>query len=72
MKKRLTTGLAIVSLVMAMLPGLATAGARVEICHVVKYLPATRTLEVSAAAVPAHLAHGDYLGRCVIIPVPPR
>jgi hypothetical protein len=35
-------------------------GKKVTICHKGK-----RTLRVSRQAVPAHLAHGDTLGRCV-------
>lgn len=39
--------------------------AKVRICHVPPGNPANQhTISVDASAVPAHLAHGDYLGRC--------
>lgn len=45
----------------------AAPPAGVTICHTPG--PSQATLVVSAAAVAAHLAHGDYLGAC--IPLPP-
>ena len=40
-------------------------GERVTICHIPPGNPAKpKTLSVGAAAVPAHLAHGDTLGQC--------
>jgi hypothetical protein len=38
---------------------------KVTICHVPPGNPANaHTITVSENAVPAHLAHGDYLGQC--------
>lgn len=39
---------------------------KVAICH------KGRTIVVSIAAVPAHLAHGDYLGKCIETICPPH
>jgi hypothetical protein len=42
-----------------------TYGKKVTICHVPPGNPANaHTITVSENAVPAHLAHGDYLGPC--------
>jgi hypothetical protein len=39
--------------------------AKVVICHIPPGNPGNfHTIVVSAAAVPAHLDHGDYLGAC--------
>ena len=41
------------------------ASGKVKICHIPPgNYGARHTLEIPAAAVPAHLAHGDYLGVC--------
>ena len=38
---------------------------KVVICHIPHGQPKkSRTLSVGAAAVPSHLAHGDFLGEC--------
>ena len=38
---------------------------KVTLCHIPKGNPSNaRTITVGASAVPAHLAHGDYLGAC--------
>jgi hypothetical protein len=52
--------------VLLMLPGAALAKHhKVDICHVPPGNPDNaRTISVSANAVAAHLAHGDYLGEC--------
>jgi hypothetical protein len=39
-------------------PASARGGEKVEVCH------NDHEIEVSTAAVPAHLAHGDFLGSC--------
>lgn len=40
-------------------------GTKVTICHIPPGNPdAQHTINVSSSAVPAHLAHGDYLGSC--------
>lgn len=40
-------------------------GSKVTICHIPPGNPAAQhTISVSSSAVPAHLAHGDYLGSC--------
>ena len=39
---------------------------KVEICHVPPGNPDNaHTIEVDASALPAHLAHGDYVGECI-------
>lgn len=41
------------------------SGTKVTICHIPPGNPsAQHTISVSSSAVPAHLAHGDYLGSC--------
>ena len=46
-------------------PEAAGAGSKVTICHIPPGNPAAQhTISVSSSAVPAHLAHGDYLGSC--------
>jgi hypothetical protein len=52
--------------VLLMLPGAALAKHhKVDICHVPPGNPDNaHTISVSVHAVPAHLAHGDYLGEC--------
>lgn len=43
----------------------AAASSKIAICHIPPGNPAARkTLYLPAAAIPAHLAHGDYLGSC--------
>ena len=45
--------------------GLDRAGGKVAVCHIPPGNPANaHTIVVGAAAVKAHLAHGDYLGSC--------
>ncbi|MBU0472583.1 MAG: hypothetical protein KKF62_00320 [Bacteroidetes bacterium] len=45
--------------------GHGAASSKIEICHIPPGNPAARkTLYLPAAAIPAHLAHGDYLGSC--------
>jgi hypothetical protein len=39
---------------------------KVTLCH--RTGSGSHTLTVAAATVPAHLAHGDYLGPCVASP----
>jgi len=40
-------------------------GAKVTLCHIPPGNPSkAKTITVGASAVPAHLAHGDYLGAC--------
>ena len=41
---------------------------KVEICHMPPDIYHMQTLCISANAVPAHLAHGDYLGECGFVP----
>lgn len=42
--------------------------AKVYICHIPPGNPANaHTIHVGAPAVPAHLAHGDYIGKCADI-----
>ena len=44
-------------------PGTSPAGtASVMLCHAI--CSAAKTIVVEPSAVPAHLGHGDYLGRC--------
>jgi len=45
-------------------PGTSPPGdtASVMLCHVVCSVP--KTIVVEPSAVPGHLGHGDYLGRC--------
>ena len=47
-------------------PGARAGGQdKVEICHIPPGNPANaHTIVVDDSAVPAHLAHGDYLGEC--------
>ena len=60
----------VVALGMAM--ALSTTGAaspgpdhKVDVCHIPPGNPANaHTINVDVSAVPAHLAHGDYLGEC--------
>jgi hypothetical protein len=43
----------------------AASQGKVDICHIPPGNPANaHTINVSVNAVPAHLAHGDYLGEC--------
>ncbi len=43
----------------------ADSQGKVDICHIPPGNPANaHTINVSVNAVPAHLAHGDYLGEC--------
>lgn len=44
----------------------AAADDKVEVCH------KGNTIEVAAAAVPAHLAHGDFVGSCEAPPPGPK
>ncbi len=38
---------------------------QIEICHIPPGNPANRhTIKVSANALDAHLAHGDFIGKC--------
>ncbi len=44
--------------------------AKIAICHIPPGNPSARkTLYLPAAAIPAHLAHGDYLGTCDAEPI---
>jgi hypothetical protein len=46
---------------------------KVTICHIPPGNPANEhTIVVGAPAVPAHLAHGDYLGACLATPSTPN
>ncbi|MFC2015641.1 hypothetical protein ACFLUM_01775 [Chloroflexota bacterium] len=45
----------------AQVPG--TAAEKITLCHK-PGTPAERTMQVPTEAVPAHLAHGDYIGEC--------
>ena len=64
--------LASVISLMAFIPVNAAQEEKVTICHLPPGNPAnSQTITVGAAAVPAHLAHGDYLGACEAPPPPP-
>ena len=64
--KRLIIASAVAAAVLASaLPVFAAPASKVTICHVPPGNPANEhTITVSENAVPAHLAHGDYLGEC--------
>ena len=48
---------------------LAMSGTKIDICHIPPGNHSARhTITVSPSAVPAHLAHGDYLGSCDAAP----
>lgn len=59
-----TAFLAVLAKAVAPRVAAAKGQARVTICH------KGREIEVAAAAVPAHLAHGDHLGACSEVPGP--
>lgn len=64
MNRRL--GFAILLAVLAV-SGVAVADSqgKVDVCHIPPGNPANaHTINVSVNAVPAHLAHGDFLGAC--------
>ncbi|MFY9824868.1 MAG: calcium-binding EGF-like domain-containing protein [Thermoanaerobaculia bacterium] len=65
--KRTCLSLAILIALCALTASAAWAGdAKVTICHVPPGNPDNaHTISVSPNAVPAHLAHGDYLGECI-------
>jgi hypothetical protein len=64
--KRLIIASAVAGALLASaLPVFAAPLPKVDICHVPPGNPANaHTITVSENAVPAHLAHGDYLGAC--------
>jgi hypothetical protein len=44
---------------------IADSPGKVDVCHIPPGNPANaHTINVSVNAVPAHLAHGDFLGTC--------
>jgi hypothetical protein len=48
----------------------AESEGKVDICHIPPGNPANaHTINVSVNAIPAHLAHGDFLGSCEAPPV---
>ena len=50
----------------------ADSQGKVDICHIPPGNPDNaHTINVSVNAVPAHLAHGDFLGACEAPPPPP-
>lgn len=50
----------------------ADSQGKVDVCHIPPGNPANaHTINVSVNAVPAHLAHGDFLGACEAPPPPP-
>ena len=58
--------------ILALLGAVASVDAdspgKVDVCHIPPGNPANaHTINVSVNAVPAHLAHGDYLGECVTL-----
>lgn len=51
----------------------AGQGDKVEMCHVPPGDPDNaHVISINAAAVDAHLAHGDFLGACGGFPPPPE
>ena len=66
MKKKLA--LAVLFAVLATLAAVASfadSPGKVDICHIPPGNPDNaHTINVSVNAIPAHLAHGDYLGDC--------
>jgi len=67
MRKRLLAALATMALIMAMLPGVASANhvGKVTICHIPPgNADMARTLSVGIDALAAHLRHGDTIGPC--------
>jgi hypothetical protein len=74
-RRRRTTLLTVLLLVVSSL-GMANAAGRekVTICHIPPGNPGNaHTISVGAPAVPAHLGHGDTLGRCADDPnIPPE
>ena len=65
MGKRISSIFIAVSLIILFLGSEATAGSKVQLCHVPPgKLDAWHTITVGEKAVPAHLAHGDLVGAC--------
>jgi hypothetical protein len=51
----------------------ADSQGKVDVCHIPPGNPANaHVINVSVNAVPAHLAHGDFLGACEVVPPPPE
>ena len=63
---RVVLGALVLSGLLTVEPPAAQAGVdKVTICHIPPGNPDNaHTITVGAPAVPAHLAHGDYLGEC--------
>ena len=68
----LLLGLAATAVLGIVLTGQVTAGEhRVALCHVPPGNPtAKRVIHVAPRSVPAHLAHGDFLGETCATPTP--
>jgi hypothetical protein len=65
--KKISLLILIVVLLALLLPAVSMAGNpnKVEICHIPPGNPENaHTIVVDDSAVPAHLAHGDFVGIC--------
>ena len=73
MKRLLVLSVALLAAVFNYVPAAHADGDdKVLICHIPPGNPGNaHEIIVGAAAVPAHLAHGDYMGACVTPPTPP-
>lgn len=70
--KRLLAFVCIVAVLAISSVAFAASQGKVDICHIPPGNPGNaHTINVSVNAIPAHLAHGDFLGPCGAPPPPP-